>query len=114
MTVTGNKSLSLGLAFVAGAGVTLMILALGFGVTEGAAANNATMTITFVGGLMLLILGIVGWFIVVQPQKHFDDINVPMYTGHAHDSHDAHHDEHAEDVQVEHAEHPEQPVLPPG
>jgi hypothetical protein len=99
VTATGNKSLSLGLAFVAGAGVTLMILALGFGVTEGAAANGSAITISFLAGVMLLILGIVGWYVVVQPQKHFDDINVPMYTGHAHDAHheEAHADEHADE-----------------
>lgn len=101
MTITRNKNLSLGLSFVAGAGVILMILALGFGVTEGAAANGTSLTITFVGGLMLLILGVVGWYVVVQPQKHFDDINVAQYTGHAHEEH--HEEAHAEEHADEHA-----------
>ncbi len=76
------------LAFIGGAGLILMMLALGIGVVQGDAANGSVMGITFVGGLILLALGIGGWIALVQPFKNFDDINVPQYTGH----HD--HEEH--------------------
>ncbi len=99
MTITGNRNLSLSLSFIGGAGVTLMILALGFGVVQGADANSQIIGISFIAGVALLILGVAGWLAVVQPYKHFDDINVAQYTGHAHEAHHeaeaAQEDEHA-------------------
>ncbi|MCC6801658.1 MAG: hypothetical protein IT319_02140 [Anaerolineae bacterium] len=93
------------LALTAGAGLILMILSLAIGVIEGAAADSAIVGLTFIGGLLLLGVGIVGWFSVVQPYAHFDDINVPHYTGH-HDSHgDSHGDEHPALPSGEYDEH---------
>lgn len=91
MTEHGHPSsrpLTFGLALTAGAGLILMILALAFGVVQGEAADGTIIGLTFAAGLALLIVGIGGWVAVVQPFEHFDDINVPQYTGH----HDAHHE----------------------
>ncbi len=70
------------LALTAGAGLILMMLALGIGVVQGEAADASTIGLTFAGGLALLVLGIGGWLALVQPFKHFDDINEPHFTGH--------------------------------
>ncbi len=92
------------LALTAGAGLILMILALAFGVVQGDAANGSVIGLTFVGGLLLLGFGIGGWLAVVKPFDHFDDINVPQYTGH-------HEEHHPRDLDEANAQ---QPVLPPG
>jgi len=34
--------------------------------------------------VVLLIIGIGGWLVVVQPWRHFDDINQPLDDGHGH------------------------------
>jgi hypothetical protein len=86
-----KKPLAFGLSLTAGAGLILMMLALAFGVVQGDAANGSIIGLTFVGGLVLFLLGIGGWLAVVQPFKNFDDINQPQYTGH----HDEHHEETA-------------------
>jgi hypothetical protein len=108
-----NKPIPFGLSMTAGAGLILMIIALGFGVVQGQAANSTAIGLTFAGGLGLLIIGIGGWLATVQPFKHFDDINQPMYTGH-HDP-NMHPDTHTvpESQDIDEA-NPEQPVLPPG
>jgi hypothetical protein len=80
-------------SLVAGAGVTLMVLALGIGAVQGAAADSSAIGLAFAGGLVLLVLGSVAWFAIAQPQKHFDDINVPAAD--EHHGHDSHADEHA-------------------
>lgn len=93
-TNTSNipRGLIIGLSMVGGLGLTLMVIALGIGVVQGANADSVSIGLLFITGLALLILGIGGWFAVVRPDKHFDDINVPKYTGH-HDAHDDHHGE---------------------
>ncbi len=100
-----SKPVPFGLSLTAGAGLVLMILALGFGVVQGADANSTVIGLTFAGGLGLLILGIVGWLAAVQPFKNFDDINQPQFTGH-HDS--AHAEPHAEE------HHDETAIIPHG
>jgi hypothetical protein len=81
--ISANHSpIVLGVAMVAGLGVILMIIALGVGVILGAAANSNTVGLLFAAGLVLFILGAVAWFAVVQPQKHFDDINKPAADDH--------------------------------
>lgn len=77
-----SRPLPFGLALAAGAGLILMIIALAIGVIQSDAANSTIVGLTFAGGLALLIVGIGGWLAVVQPFQHFDDINVPQYTGH--------------------------------
>ncbi|HEX2905864.1 MAG TPA: hypothetical protein VHO69_03335 [Phototrophicaceae bacterium] len=64
----------LGLALVAGLGVILAIIALADGVIQG---NSDFTGLLLVAGLLLFILGVGGWFGLVQPYRHFDDINVP-------------------------------------
>jgi len=86
-----QKPITLGLSMTAGLGLTLMMVALGFGVVQGEAANSTAIGLTFVTGLALLVMGFFGWFGVVQPHKHFDDINMPMEA-----DHHAHGEAHAE------------------
>ena len=96
-----SKPVPFALSLTAGAGLVLMILALGFGVVQGADANSTVIGLTFAGGLGLLIIGIVGWLAAVQPFKNFDDINQPNFTGHHDASHDtAHTEDHAEDSAI--------------
>jgi hypothetical protein len=88
--ISRNGSMTvLGLAMLAGLGVVLMMTALAIGVIQGSAADSSAVGLFFAGGLVLFILGAAGWFAVVQPQKHFDDINIPMDTGHHGEAHHA-------------------------
>jgi len=83
---TNHSPIVLGVAMVAGVGVLLMMLALGVGVVQGKAADGNTVGLLFAAGLVLFVLGAGSWFAVVQPQKHFDDINQPAedeHHGHA-------------------------------
>lgn len=73
---------AVGLAVIGGLGFTFMMLALGIGAAQGPNASNTMMGLLFFGGLVLLVFGTGGWIGVVQPHKHFDDINQPQYTGH--------------------------------
>ncbi|NWF68933.1 MAG: hypothetical protein HXY40_07595 [Chloroflexi bacterium] len=88
-------SVSLGLALVGGLGVTLMCVAGGIGVIEGANADSGVIGLLFAGGLGLFIVGAAGWFFVEQPHKHFDDIEQPMYHGHEEHHQDEAHGEEA-------------------
>ena len=90
-----HSPIVLGVSLVARFGLTLMIIVLGVGAVQGAAANTGAITIGFLLGLVIFVLGVIGWFIKVQPQRHFDDINQPAPDDHGH-SHDAH-AEHAQD-----------------
>jgi len=100
-----HSPIVLGVSLVAGFGLTLMIIVLGVGAVQvivlgvgavqGATANTGAITIGFLLGLVIFALGVIGWFIKVQPQRHFDDINQPAPDDHGH-SHDAH-AEHAQD-----------------
>ena len=87
-----SNPLSLGLALIAGTGLTIMIIALALGVLQAAESTNNIGGI-FTLGLILLIAGVLGWVAVTQPYKHFDDINEPHY--HGHDHHEEAHDDHA-------------------
>ncbi|MCB9453436.1 MAG: hypothetical protein H6672_18550 [Anaerolineaceae bacterium] len=96
---TNHHPMVLVVSLVAGLGFILMTLSLGVGVIQGSAADANTIGLVFAGGLLLLILGSVSWFAIVQPHKHFDDINVPQYTGHHHEEH---HDDHVKDAEAAH------------
>lgn len=85
-----NNPLTFGLAMVGGIGLIAMIFSLGIGVVSGDDANAGAIGGLFLVGLVMLISGIVGWFVVVQPQKHFDDIDVAQDGGHGHGAHDVH------------------------
>lgn len=82
-----------GLSLIAGIGLTAMMLVLGFGVIQGENADGGLLGLFFAAGLALFLFGAGGWVAVVQPHKHFDDINEPHYTGHHEEHHEA--DEHA-------------------
>lgn len=83
MDNTNPKSpLNVLLSCVGGTGLILMSIALGIGVITGENTAMGTFNFLFFGGLFLLIGASIGWFGISQPHKHFDDINVPQYTGH--------------------------------
>jgi hypothetical protein len=105
-TDTGRKftPLTMGLAMLAGFGLIFMVIALSIGAIEGANADSTAVGLFFGGGLGMLIVGIGAWFAVVQPQKHFDNIEVPMYSGHHHEEHhEASAEDHGSDDSHEHA-----------
>ncbi len=90
MTDQPSRALQFGLAFIAGIGLTLMVVVAGVAVVD-TSASSASLGLWFAIGTAMLISGIIAWFIVVRPHKHFDDINVPLYHGHEHDDeHEAH------------------------
>lgn len=105
-----SNPLTFGLALTAGIGVVVMIIALGAGVVQGENADSGAVGFALLVGFTLLLVGLIGWMIVVRPFDHFDDINVPQYTGHSHDDH-AH--ESSETAIVAHdsdSEHAVEPV----
>jgi hypothetical protein len=86
-----SQPLPLGLALIAGGGFILMASALALGAIQGEEANTAAVTGAFVFGVALFFFGLIAWLVSVRPWEHFDDINVPMDTGHhGHASHDEH------------------------
>ncbi|RMG88260.1 MAG: hypothetical protein D6712_03955 [Chloroflexi bacterium] len=83
MTTESNqpsRGVILALAFTSGIGFVIMMLAFAAGVIGAMDENSFGLWLLF--GFILFVGGIGGWFGVVQPHKHFDDINVPMYHGH--------------------------------
>lgn len=89
-----SQGLVVGLSMLGGIGITLMVGAAAVGVVN-AEADAGQIGIIVLLGAGLLVMAIAGWVAAVQPHKHFDDINVPQYTGHHGDEHhdDAHHAE---------------------
>lgn len=87
-TSRASQSVVVGLAFVAGAGLTLMVIVAGVGAVQADSASPETLGLAFALGVALLVGGIGGWLAVVRPFTHFDDINVPAPDEHHHDSHD--------------------------
>lgn len=89
---TGQTTLTLGLALLSGVGFIAMVIAMGVGVAtaepnSAEIAGEGIVAVLFVAGLAAFLTGIFAWIAVVRPQSNFDDINVPMYHGHAdHDS----------------------------
>jgi len=75
-----SKALKLGLSFVSGIGITLMVIAAGIGVIGG--VEDSALGLLFAAGTAMLITGIIIWFAVVRPDTTFDDINEPHYHGH--------------------------------
>jgi ABC-type nickel/cobalt efflux system permease component RcnA len=83
-----------GLSLSAGFGLVLIIVALAVSVVASASVAYLVSG-AIVVGLVLMIIGIGGWLIVVQPWKRFDDINQPLDDGHGHGHAEPHADEHA-------------------
>ena len=74
------NALKLGLSFVAGTGLFLMVTAAAVGVIGG--VEDSALGLLFATGAAMLITGILVWFAVVRPDVTFDDINEPHYHGH--------------------------------
>jgi hypothetical protein len=87
-----HSPIVLAVSLVAGFGLTLMIVVLGIGAVQGGAADTGAITVGFLLGLVIFALGVIAWFVKVQPQRHFDDINQPAPDDHGHS-----HDDHAHD-----------------
>ncbi|MCL4248223.1 MAG: hypothetical protein KJ065_08765 [Anaerolineae bacterium] len=87
-----DNPLVFGLSMLAYTGLLIMALAVAYGVVSGADANTSAVGSFFVLGLVLFLTGVLGWVGVVRPFANFDDINVPMDTGHGHEEH---HEDHA-------------------
>jgi hypothetical protein len=97
-----DHPLQFGLSMLAGSGLIIMILALGIGVlTPG--MDSGSIGFFLILGLVLLISGIVGWFSVVRPHTHFDDINEPLAEAHSHGHATEGHDTMGDDSENGHA-----------
>lgn len=83
--VTNDLS-AFGLSLSAGLGLVLIITALAISVVEGESAAYGTSLLVTVG-IVLMIIGVIGWLIVVQPWRTFDDINVALPDEHGHSAH---------------------------
>ena len=81
-----SRPLRVGLSFVAGVGLILIVVAAGIAVISGETTDTSGLGLIFAVGVGMLITGIIVWFAVVRPDTHFDDINEPMYHGH-HEEH---------------------------
>lgn len=92
-----TQGLALGLAMLAGGSLTLSIVMVCVGAFFSAGSDTSLIGVLFILGLLGFIGGSAAWVGYVQPYKHFDDITVPLYHGHAHDEdHEAVHSEEAE------------------
>jgi hypothetical protein len=75
------------LAFLIGVGLTLMILAGGLGTAFAGEANPSLYGMIFALGLVAFLAGVALWMAFVRPWTQFDDINVPLDSGHGHGDH---------------------------
>ena len=82
-----------GLSMSAGVGLILIIIALAISVVAGESAAYYVSG-AIVIGLVLMVIGIGGWLILVQPWRRFDDINQPLDDGHGHSA-EPHGEDHA-------------------
>ncbi len=89
----GLTPITQSLAFLAGGGVVLMILALILGVLN--TADAALVNLMLVGGFIMLVTGGVAWMAVSRVYEHYDDINQPAPDEHhEHEAHDEGHESH--------------------
>lgn len=89
-TESNNEGALTILAMLAGLGITIMVVAAGYGVVMEN-ADSGIIGLFTLAGAGLLVAGIAGWVIVVRPHENIDDITVANYHGHHHDD-----DDHAE------------------
>jgi hypothetical protein len=75
---------------VGGLGIACILLTLGLGAAGVLSAEDNTVSIGVLLGLMLLALAIGGWLISAQPFRHIDNIDVPAP--------DEHHDDHSSET----------------
>lgn len=78
-----NEGLLTGLSMIGGIGITLIVVALAYGVVIET-ADSGLIGMLVLGGFGALVIAIGGWVAVTQPHRNFDDINQPMYHGHHH------------------------------
>jgi len=74
------------LAYVIGGGVITAMVAL-FLTALGTVEDDRYTISLLIVGLAVMIIGVVGWMVMLRPWEQFDDLKTPHYTGH---------DEHAE------------------
>lgn len=77
--ITKQDSLTLTFAFIAGLGMTLMILAGAIGVIDGANADDTLMGLLFVGGGLMLVAGGGAWAGIVRPWEAFPSVTEGYY-----------------------------------
>jgi thiol:disulfide interchange protein len=70
------------LAMLGGLGLGLIMVALVVGAMVAGAVDAALLTSMVLLGLALLVIATIAWFSLVRPDKPFDDINIPQFTGH--------------------------------
>lgn len=63
-----------------------MVVALGIGVIVPD-ADNRFVGLAVLTGLIFLVGSVGSWLALVQPFKHFDDINIPADDDHHHETH---------------------------
>ena len=73
-------SLASTLAFLAGLGLTLMVVSAALGVIGS--AGGTSLGVLFAAGTAIFVSGIIAWFASKRPDTQFDDINEPRYHGH--------------------------------
>jgi predicted flap endonuclease-1-like 5' DNA nuclease len=73
------------MAYVAGAGIALAIVAL-FLMGLGSVSDNLSISLLIVG-LALVVLGVAGWLYFVRPWQNFDDLKTPHFTRHDEHAH---------------------------
>lgn len=78
---TANPSVLTGLSFAGGIGLLLIFVTLGVAVVAPP-EDPGLVGLLMLTGFLLLIASIVGWFFIVQPHKHFDNINEPLEEEH--------------------------------
>lgn len=76
MSVDQRDIASKFMALVAGAGFILWMAVFYIGAVG--AASEQTVTLLFLLGAFLLLVGFVSWLYRRQPFRHFDDINQPL------------------------------------
>ncbi len=101
-----QQGVPLGLSLLGGLGLTLAIAALALGVVQPAGTDVSWAGLLLVAGLLIFVSAFAAWFGAVRPDQHFDDINQPLYHGHADHAHDtAAHDTAAHDTAAHDAHH---------
>ncbi len=80
-----NKSF----AFLAGGGLTFIIMAIFLSVIRG--TSDGIIGFLMIVGIAGLITGVVMWSALSRPWTRYDDLSTPLYTGHAHHEEQAPH-----------------------
>lgn len=77
--ISKQDPLTLTFAFIAGLGLTLMILAGAIGVIDGVNADDTLMGLLFTGGGLLLVAGGGAWAGIVRPWEAFPSVTEGYY-----------------------------------